>query len=224
MNNLAYYILLQRTEFQTIGVLGQILGKLGLPSKPLIRLDAMLRKHNILEAYGKEMKTEWELLCHALPQDIKRILDIGCGIGGIHKFTFRDYQPEMIVLADYNTIERRVYYRFHRKAAVYSSLRDTQNYLTYHGVPSSCLKLIDLGNEELPHDIKFDFIMSLLSWGYHYPIQRYVDYVRDHLTDRGVVLLDCRKGTGGLDIFQQYFHTNVILETTKFQRLLCTKK
>jgi SAM-dependent methyltransferase len=183
-----------------------------------ISLEARLRYRKILDRYSERLQKEWEQLSPHLPAQAARTLDIGCGIGGIDAFLYEHYssaQSVSIFLLDRNDTERSIYYGMHDDAAAYNSLAASKSYLVQRGVPKEAIHMMDAGRDALPQDISFDVILSMLSWGYHYPIQTYLEYVIGHLARNGTLIVDCRKGTDGLKTLREHFEISVIYEDSK---------
>src|SRR5262249_27500704 len=152
----------------------------------------------ILDEYCRQMNREWERLRPFLPARASRILDIGCGIGGMDEFAYRAYcpgGPVELFLVDRNRFEGQVFYGFAKQGAAYNSLELSKKYLTAKGIPQRVLRTINVETSELPMGIQYDLIMSLLSWCFHYPVDVYLKYVKEHLAPDGTLIVDCRRNT-----------------------------
>ena len=69
-----------------------------------------------------------------------------------------------------------------------------------------------------------ELVISLISWGFHYPIQTYLDQVFALLAKGGTMIIDVRKQTEGLDMLGKRFaKVDVILEKSKYWRVLASK-
>jgi SAM-dependent methyltransferase len=217
----ATLILYQRTELQWRNKLGHV-GSL-LPYKLCVTLEALIRSRQIIRRYSEVMLAESKQLLPFLPGAATRILDIGCGIGGINEFLYNRYKDSLteLYLADRNEIRGRIYYGFHPRASAYNSLSLTESYLVGRGVPKDILHSVDVGRKALPDNIDFDIILSLLSWGFHYPIYAYLEYVKYHLARDGVLIIDCQKDTDGITTLEKHFTVSIIEVTSKFTRVQC---
>lgn len=218
----AKFILLQRTDLRKFAKL-ETLARFVLYDT-LINIDTLLFSKAILKSYRLAVHHDWRLLLPIIPRKAKTILDIGCGIGGIHKFIFQTYQKQVrlkIYLADYNLVSEKIYYGFNLKAASYCSFDATRSYLAHVRIPEKCFQFIDLNKETLPSNVMFDLIISLLSWGFHYPVDTYLGYVLEHLSPNGTVIIDCRRKTSGLDILKHHFKVTSIAERDRYIRVKC---
>jgi SAM-dependent methyltransferase len=220
---IATYILFQRTGLQRLGRI-RLLRRF-VPYKTLVGLEALLFHRGIIQRYRSQLRWEWDEFRPYLPDKVAHVLDIGCGLGGIHEFLFKHYekeQPPQLFLVDYERIERKIHYGYKVRGAAYSSLQLARAYLSAQGIAASKVHTVNVECDPLPDGVSFDVVLALLSWGFHYPINTYLDYVKEHLSPSGVIIVDCRQGTDGLDILRQTFTINVISESSKMLRLACT--
>ena len=75
------------------------------------------------------------------------------------------------------------------------------------------MHVVDIGNREFPTEQQFDLIISLISWGFHYSIDTYLDETAASLAKGGVMLLDIRKDSDSIDILKTRFGSVEIVET-----------
>jgi SAM-dependent methyltransferase len=109
-----------------------------------------------------------------------------------------------------------------QRTAYYNNFDLALKLLKMNGVAEENIFTINIENERFPHPPKFDLIVSLLSWGYHYPVDVYIDDVSQSLSQNGKLILDVRKGTEGSYMLQKYFdNIEVISRTSKYNRLVC---
>ena len=177
--------------------------------------------------YLSDMEREYRSMKEFLPDNCSRILDIGCGIAGIDIFLNEHYSNRSVdfYLLDKNEIEERVYYMYEEKGAFYNSLDLAKSTLVINGVEENHVHLIEAAdNNDINMDKSVDFVLSLISWGFHYPVGVYLDKVYDLLVEEGVLILDIRKNTDGLDLLNQKFGNHkVVNETSKFCRVCVIK-
>jgi SAM-dependent methyltransferase len=162
-----------------------------------------------------------------LPRRCSNILDIGCGVGGISYFLHKHYNTEGVhlYLLDKSQIERNVYYMFNEKGAFYNSLLVAKAMLIGSGIQENFVHLVEAtDNNDINITCKIDLAISLISWGFHYPIETYLDRVLELLNNSGIVILDIRKNTGQITKLEKTFSkTSVAKETDKFWRVACWK-
>lgn len=223
------YILFQRTHYIKLqqNFIIKLIKKL-LPNKyrysPFIDLEILLRNSAIKNDYIVDMEAEYLDIKSYLPLKTKNILDIGCGIGGIDIFLSKHYNsPETTFYCLDKTQLDNIYYGFKEKAAFYNSLDVAREFLSLNGIKNICTLLAN-DNNTIETNEKFDLILSLISWGFHYPVETYLFQVYTHLQVDGHMIIDIRKNTNGLDKIKTVFsNIKVISETEKKIRILAIK-
>jgi len=175
---MAPYLLLQRTTYQRL-----------LKENPSATPAGL---------YHEEMAREFATMRPFLPATVTNVLDIGCGLAGIDHFIDRHYKGAATIhLLDKNGVSDQVYYLFHDQAAYYCSLDMARTFLVFNGASPDRVILHDVARNGFPRRVRYDLVLSLISWGFHYPISAYLKHVKRWLAPNGVVILDIRKGTGG---------------------------
>lgn len=224
------YILLQRTgylKFRRMRVYRLLIRALpSFVNNQTLLLESLLFRKRTKRLFCKGIAEEYEMVRKYLPYDCDSILDIGCGVGGIDVCIYRHYEPKGIDLymLDKTHIERNVAYGFKQKASIYNSLLVAKELLTSNGVPERRINLIEAtDSNDIAIDKQVDLVISLLSWGFHYPIGLYLDSVQGILRKNGKIIVDIRKNTGGMNLLEKAFgNTQVISESQKSSRVLVT--
>ena len=224
------YILLQRTEYLKFSRMRvyRILRR-ALPFffyNQTVLLESLLFRKRTKSLFCEDIEKEYKIVRKHLPCDCDSILDIGCGVGGIDVCIYRHYEPRGIDLymLDKTHIERNVSYGFKEKASLYNSLLVAKELLTSNGVPERRINLIEAtDSNDIAIDKQVDLVISLLSWGFHYPIGLYLDSVQGILRKNGKIIVDVRKNTDGMDLLEKAFGiTQVISESQKSSRVLAS--
>ncbi|HEY0606233.1 MAG TPA: class I SAM-dependent methyltransferase, partial [Herpetosiphonaceae bacterium] len=173
------------------------------------------------------MRREYQTFRQYLPERCNAVLDIGCGVAGIDAFIARHYPGRDLrfFLLDKSEVEQNVFYLFKSQGAFYNSLAVARTLLTDNGIPPECVQLVEANDRnEINIDSQVDLVLSLISWGFHYPVATYLDRVRELLSDDGVLILDVRRGTGGLEDLRRAFRQIEIVQSAdKFDRVLARK-
>jgi len=167
----------------------------------------MRLRRRLENLYTADIQRDYETLKDYLPNNALAALDIGCGLGGINVFLYKHYQANGINLhlLDKDGIASKVYYGFNPEGAHYNSLALTGQFLRLNGVPDDRVTIHNVTKEGFPNRCKFDIVVSLLSWGYHYPVSTYVELVKASLNPDGIVIMDIRNGTDGKDQLARHF-------------------
>jgi methylase of polypeptide subunit release factors len=86
-------------------------------------------------------------------------------------------------------------------------MEGTRETLVDNGVNSEKLFTYEVSESSLQEiqSNKFDVIISLLSCGWHYSIENYIDLIKKSLNKDGVVILDIRHNTGQLEYALEHF-------------------
>lgn len=174
-----------------------------------------LPDRNLRMQYEDDIEGEYRSIRAYLPVNCAAIWDIGCGVGGIDVFLYHHYQGVLLFLTDFDEISPKLYYGFKQKAAHYNSLSETRDLLSANGVPTSSMKFIPvMGNP----DRKVDLVVSLYSWGYHYPVEEYINRVYSQLSHGGKLVLDVRANTSGVSVLESYFGKNSLYVNPTFNK------
>jgi hypothetical protein len=173
------------------------------------------------QMYHDDIAREFETIRSHLPIACERSLDIGAGVGGIDWFLYQHYRGSLdLHILDRDGVSDAVYYGFNPTAAKYNYLGQTAEFLERNGVPRAKLHMHDVETSGFPTSIRFDLIVSLLSWGFHYPVDVYADAVAAVLSPSGTAILDVRKETDGMAQLQRRFSRGVeLLDAPKFTRI-----
>lgn len=173
------------------------------------------------------MQLEYNVIRDHLPNNCFRILDIGCGIAGIDIFIYNHYSSEKICffLLDKSQIDTGVHYGFKQHGEFYNSLSLAKKTMVLNGIPGSNINLLEATeNGYIAIKEPVDLVLSLISWGFHYPVSTYLDNVYEILSDKGVLILDVRKGTDGIQKLENKFGNHyVICDRQKYQRVICRR-
>lgn len=228
------YILFQRTEYLTFARTKNIFGRLLYSILSIVcsfnnyvSLEAYFFSKKIARAYSDDMHNEFETFKAYLPDRIQTALDIGCGVAGIDVLLAKhfNFKAELFLL-DKTAIDKKVYYLFEEKGSNYNSLKTAQDLLELNGVPSDMVYTQEATDDnEILFKETFDLVLSLISWGFHYPIKTYLEEVYEHMHSGSLLIIDVRNGTDGEDLLRQKFGSvKVLFDKEKYKRFLVLKK
>ena len=177
---------------------------------PWIKKQRTQYKKDVVKEFIADIENDFNQIKPFLPAEALDILDIGCGVGGIDVLLAKFYGCPMLDLLDSN-IETPLYYGYKKEAACYNSFEATADLMESNGI--FAFNLIDK-NDGVPEK-EYDIVISLLSMGYHYPIDTYKFKTK-------CFIADVREGTDGLEkLLNAYPVVNVIAEQNKAQRVVC---
>ncbi len=123
----------------------------------------------------------------------KSVIDIGCGQAINDAFLESDFSPRFTLVDIEETDDQ--YHGWANTGSGYASLHDASVFLKHNGVSAERLMIINPRKDPAAvFKINGDFVCSLYSCGFHYPIDEYLDLFCRTVIDGGVVVLDFRKG------------------------------
>ncbi len=232
-NRALKYILFQRTEFSIYqsypALLRMVMNKKFHIYNLAIKIESMLLPTRTKRLFSLDMEREYSIIKNYLIKGPRNILDIGCGVAGIDIMLNRHYvaenQKPNFYLLDKSEVNSKVYYGIEKHAAYYNSLGIAKELLEANGVEDKRIFMQEVDDKPFFPNDKFDLVISLISWGFHYPISTYLEQVYERLNVGGQLIVDVRKGTDGFSLLEAKFGSyQVIYEARKHQRLLITKK
>lgn len=224
---IAQHLLYQRAHLKRLARIGFL--RRFLSYQTLVAIEAFLAPARIIQEYDQVNRGWWEEIKPHLPAKAGLVLDIGCGLGGIDELVYGHYSrfgPVELYLADRDYVSAEITYDFAQESAAYNSLALTQAFLIGRGVPKEAIHTVDVDKAGLPTEVSFDLILSFLSWGFHFPVETYLDYAKEHLKPGGVLLLDSRTGMEADRLLGEHFSAEVVYQDSKVSRIkcLCRKK
>lgn len=196
-----YYISLQRTQYQLplMRTLEKFLPQV-MVHGPILRWIEKFRRGSISELYYQDMLNEVETLMPFLVARPVKILDIGCGIGGVDVLIDRLCEGAAeFYLLDKTQIDK-IYYGMKPRAAFYNDFQLSRQFLAENDVALERVHFVEVGDGRIRSTGQtFDLIFSLISWGFHYPLSTYLEEALSALAPSGVIVLDLRRADGSLE-------------------------
>lgn len=227
------YLLLQRTDCLALPkrkLLFRALCRLSrkTPLMTAVALESRLRKRAIKRRFNADMRHEYANFQEWLPPAAKAVLDVGCGLGGIDVLLHEHYgraSDLRFYLLDKTQRDEHIDYGYRDEGDFYNSLAMTKAVLKASGVPEQSLVTLEAQDDAgIPLSEPVDLVISLISWGFHYPVATYLDRTHELLRPGGRLILDVRKGTGGLEAIRaKYGNVSVIADEPKRQRLVAVR-
>lgn len=156
------------------------------------------------------MLKDYNMIKEYLPSKVNNVLDIGCGLGLIDIALYHHYNKNanLHLLDKTNSITKDTSVRgFNKEYIFYNSMDATKDTLSSNGVDTNNILLYEADDNSVKELNKnsFDLILSLLSCGWHYSIETYVDLIKNTLSDNGILILDIRHNTGQLEYAMEHF-------------------
>lgn len=132
-------------------------------------------------------------------QDIRPVLeeiapgsvaDIGCGYAFFDLFVHRAFGSDLL-LVDIEQNDHR-HFGFKSEGAAYANLSVARDFLAANGVAPEKIQTWNPGREEPQERVPVDLAISLLSCGFHYPVDMYMPFFKHGVKKDGAVILDLR--------------------------------
>jgi len=155
-----------------------------------------------------------------LPARMDSVLDIGCGMGGIDILIQRNRFVKRIYLIDGDgTGEKRN--GFSHEMKPWNDVREAKQFIA--GNVSNCTVY-----DKIPTRFLVDLVISLKSWGHHYPVCTYLPLVKRSLHPAGHVIMDIRKIHKEIGLRtmsdNDFRFLSCIYETEKSERMVFDRK
>jgi hypothetical protein len=120
------------------------------------------------------------------------IVSIGPGNAIVELYLLKRLKYSKILLIDIeNTLQH--HHGWNSQGAGYANLRATQLFLEQNNIDESRLHICNPKLDKLPN-YKFDNLISLLSMGFHYPCDEYIDFIFSNASENATLVLDKRVG------------------------------
>lgn len=170
----------------------------------------------------RDMEFEFEMIKPFLPKECRTILDVGAGLGGIDVLLSKWFNSPKIYLFDRDYESPKVVYGYERGEAFYNSFDATESLMGANKIKNYEMISTENGFPDLK-DI--DLVISILSWGYHYKIETYLDEVFNVLKPGGRLIIDIRENSHGVQIIKtrDFKYLLKIQHHNKAYRMCCVK-
>jgi SAM-dependent methyltransferase len=142
------------------------------------------------------------------------IADIGCGYALADLILYRRYKCD-IILIDIEESSNR-HFGFQSDGAGYASLAKAQEFLVKNGVPKEKIHLVNPNKQDVAKIGRVDLAISLASCGFHYPVTTYDTFFSSQISSWGGIVLDIRKGSGGIKAMKKYGEVSVLRKHPKY--------
>ncbi|MFK5997755.1 MAG: class I SAM-dependent methyltransferase [Rhodobacterales bacterium] len=150
-----------------------------------------------------------------------RIADIGCGYGFAALMLYRRYSCD-IVLIDIEKTKTR-HFGYKATGAGFSNLTRAKAFLMKNGVPKSKIQVLNPTKQDLSIIKPVDLAISLASCGFHYPVDTYANFFENRITPDGGIVLDIRKGSGGIKTMKDFGAVTVLRKHPKHSTVFAKK-
>lgn len=142
--------------------------------------------------------------------DSSNILDIGCGLATIDIALSRKTKGATYYLLDKTEVidTSRKFNGFNKEYTFYNNM-DLLREFVETNIAGNEVVIVNAG-EHAKLDKKYTLILSLLSCGWHYSINNYLDYIKFTLAENGQLIIDVRNNTEESILYSTFHNVNRI--------------
>jgi hypothetical protein len=172
-------------------------------------------KTTLATAYLESCQRDATLIASAILTAPATAVDLGGGLGGVSACLSKFWPECEFIVVDRDGREgRKVDYG--NDFGKYNQLVETSRFLRSGNVKH---RLVNVDKQALP--AKADLVFSVLSWGFHYPIETYIAWAAAAAKQ---VIVGCRAGVGSRAALAQHFSkVEIISEYEKHEWCLCSR-
>ncbi len=177
-----------------------------------------------VNAVHAEIAAEFEVLGPYLRAiDAKTFVSIGPGLGFFELMVAQENRARLLLIDIEQSTEHQ--HGYAKSGSGYSDLSTCRNFLVANGIEASRILTCNPLMQPLPES-DVDAILSLLSMGFHYPCDEYVDFIAARLRQGGRLIFDKRAGVtdAGWERLRPYFNVVAEFPGTKSARLILARK
>ena len=167
----------------------------------------------LADAYLASCQSDASLIAKTVVTAPRIAVDLGGGLGGVSACLSKLWPECEFVIVDRNGREGRKI-NYGEDFGKYNQLEETGKFLRSGGVKH---RLINIDTQLPP--TQADLIFSVLSWGFHYPIDTHIAWAASATKQ---LVVDCRANTGADTLLRRNFSAvKLIAEYHKHEWYLC---
>lgn len=216
----------------------QVIDYVQIYKNNLIEQANTFNRHSLDGEFGAEGKVlplyladwiykDYVLLKDHLPATVNKVLNIGCGFGGLDVLLHGHYERAGDIV--YHLLERDTLrwdeFTEHDPDddRVIRPLETAVSYLACNGIGADQVVAVASDHAEALAGKRFDLILSLRCWPYLVPFETYLDLVKTTLAPGGVMIVDVSKAHGGASALREHFaDVRVIVDLGYREQCLAT--
>lgn len=223
VRNIAQLILLQRIELagSNLAKIRKLFGRYFFTN---VVAKYFINPNFIITEYLKVMRQEAEMLKKFIDFSNKKILSVGCGMGGLEVEIYKKFNSPYFDIIEKDYISKKVKYGWDAEnTEAYNNLNLLALFLNNNGISKDLFNIYNSDTDKLPIK-KYDIIISLFSLDYHYDFNIYYEYFKKISDNKTFIIFD----TIRVDYFKNIFkHVNVIQSNEKkihsSKRIICSE-
>lgn len=218
---IAKLILLQRIELASpfLKKIRKLLGRYFFSN---VASKYLIKPNTVVTQYVDLMQKEYDSIKNFINFSNKKILSIGCGMGGLELAINKRYKDTSFDIIEKNYVSRKVKYGWdYQNKEAYNNLSLLSIFLRKNGIKKDLLNIYNSESQNFPVT-KFDIIVSLFSLDYHYDYNIYHDYFKKVTNNKTLIILDTIRP----DYFKKIFKNVRVIQSDqktihKSKRIIC---
>lgn len=187
-----------------------------------LKIEAALRRRSIVTGALTAISADVEQITTCLgPVTVRNLCDIGCGYAFHDTLLCRQWNLSHIHLIDIEQTRER-YHDFNPKGAGYTDLSQARVLIDLNTPAERMPEVTTLNpqREAIDYGRSFELIMSLLSCGFHYPVDIYMLFFDRCLAKGGRIVLDLHKCDEHSALFAGFRVERTIVERENSARVI----
>ena len=92
-------------------------------------------------------------------------------------------------------VDKKIHFGYQETASFYNNLDEAKNLYLKYGVDENNITLIEAENKNLEILPKMDIIVSFIAWGFHFPLEIYLQNVINLMHENTILIIDIRDDT-----------------------------
>ena len=183
-----------------------------------------INHNSIVTRYLEIMRQEVQMLQKYIDFSNKKILSIGCGMGGLEIEINKKFKSTNFDIIEKDYISKKVKYGWDtNNAEAYNDLSLLNLFLKNHGIIEGSFNIHNSDMQELPTK-KYDLIISLFSLDYHYNFNIYHAYFEKVSDNKTLIIFD----TIRVDYFKSIFKNVLVIQSDEktihsSKRIICSE-
>ena len=178
----------------------------------------------VVNQYIQLMEKEYGSIQNFIDFTDKKILSIGCGMGGLELAINKRYKNTFFDIIEKNYVSKKVRYGWDNKnSEAYNNLNLLSSFLTNNGIKKNLFNIHNSESKNYPKT-KFDIVISLFSLDYHYDYNIYHNYLKEFTDNKTLIIFDTIRPDYFKNIFKNVKVIQLDLKTIhKSKRIICNE-
>lgn len=179
-----------------------------------------LSNDEIFASYISDVEQDYNDIKYYL-RNTQKLVDIGAGMGGIDFLVKTNLPTINVILLDGANVVKGEHYGYRDNIAFYSNNQIAKDFFITNNVDA------EFYTADASLKIECDTLISLNSWGFHYPLEQYRLFLENNSNTINTIIVDTRIRYQKLDLLEEFgFNYQKVLRKwgDKKQRMVFSKQ